>query len=253
MQSTHCIKQERSRIPKNIAVIFAGGFGKRMIGHTIPKQFLEVNGKTVLTYTLEHFQKHEEIDGIILVTLVNWIDYCRDMIGTWGLHKVSAIVSGGATSQESIRNGLQVAQKLYSKDDIVLIHDGVRPLIDAKIITDCIQCVRQHGTAITVSPQMETIMVQGEESERYEIVERDRCRVAKAPQCFYLGDIVDAQQTALSDSKLGFIDCASLMEHYGHSLYAVQGPEDNIKITTELDFHVFQAIMKERGSLHDNR
>lgn len=235
---------------KNIAVVFAAGFGERMRGCTRPKQFLEVHGKPVLAYTLEHFQRHEEIHGIVLVTMADWIDYCRNMIQAWKLDKTDAIIPGGDTSQESICIGLETARKLYSEKDIVLIHDGVRPLIDSQTITHCIQCVRQYGTAITVSPQMETVMMRDKEHEDYEIVERDRCQVARAPQCFYLRDILDVQRKALREHMSKFIDCASLMEYYGHSLHAVRGPDDNIKITTAVDYYVFRSIL-EKGNGHD--
>lgn len=231
---------------KSIALIFAGGDGKRMKGNVVPKQFVELQGKPIVAYTLERFQEHAQIDGIVLVALNGWIDYCASMAKAWKLDKIAAIVPGGASSQESIRLGLEAASELYPSDSIVLIHDGVRPLIDAQTISRCIQGVRQYDTAITVSPQMETAMIEGPEGGRYRIIERSRCRVARAPQCFYLEDILDAHRRALEEHKLQFIDCASMMEYYGHALYPVLGPIDNIKITTELDLRVFHAILEER-------
>ena len=233
---------------KNVALIFAGGDGKRMKGDAVPKQFTELRGKPIVAYTLEHFQEHAEIDGIVLVALSGWIDYCMKMAKAWKLDKIAAIVPGGATSQESIRLGLETASELYPADSIVLIHDGVRPLIDAQTISRCIQSVRQYGTAITVSPQMETAMIEAPNGGRHRIVERSRCRVARAPQCFYLGDILAAHRRAQEENELQFIDCASMMEHYKQSLHPVLGPIDNIKITTELDLHVFHAILEERES-----
>lgn len=231
---------------KYIAVIFAGGTGKRMTQSSRPKQFLEFRGKPVLAYTLEHFQRHQEIDGIVLVALAGWIDYCWDMAAVWHLDKLAAVVPGGGTSQESIRIGLEKARELYGEDTVVLIHDGVRPLIDAATITNCLRCVERYDSAITVSPQMETAMMEEKSTGAWHIVDRDRCRVARAPQCFYLKDILETHRRALEDKHLQFIDSASMMEHFGHTLHPVEGPIENIKITTSLDFHIFRAIMESR-------
>lgn len=234
---------------KNIAVIFAAGTGGRMGNSSRPKQFLELRGKPVLAYTLEHFQRHREIDGIVLVTLKGWTGYCVEMAAAWHIGKLAAVELGGPTSQESIRIGLETARRIYGEDAAVLIHDGVRPLMNEETISECIRCVREYGSAVTVSPQIETIMIEEEGGGPCRIVDRDRCHVARAPQCFYLRDILEAHQRAIADRKCGFIDSASLMEHYGYALHAVEGPLENIKITTALDFQIFKAIMEswERG------
>lgn len=231
---------------KNVAVIFAGGIGRRMENQQIPKQFMELWGKPVLAYTLDCFQNHAEIDGIVLVVLNDWLDYSAKMAETWKLSKIAAIVPGGATSQESIHRGLEAAGRLYETDDIMLIHDGVRPLIDERTITSCIQSVRAYGSAITVSPQMETVMMEDEHSGQFHILDRSRCFAARAPQCFYLGNILNAHRRAVEEGKTDFVDCANMMEYYGHELHSVQGPMDNIKITTALDFHVLRAILETR-------
>ena len=234
---------------KHIAVIFAAGIGGRMEHSSKPKQFLEFQGKPVLAYTMDHFQQHQEIDGIVLVALEGWLDYCWKMAATWRLDKLTAVVPGGETSQESIRIGLEKTREFYGEDVVVLIHDGVRPLIDEETISKCIRSVREYGSAITVSPQMETIMFKDNADGAYHIVDRDKCRVARAPQCFYLGDILAAHHRAVVDHEISFVDSASLMEYYGYELCAVEGPLENIKITTSLDFQVFRAIMEswERG------
>ena len=229
---------------KNIAVIFAAGTGERMGNPSRPKQFLELRDKPVLAYTLEHFQKHREIDGIVLVTLKDWISYCEKMAADWHIDKLAAVELGGLTSQESIRIGLETARRIYGGDVAVLIHDGVRPLVDEETISKCIRCVREYGSAITVSPQTETVMIEEKDGGPCRIVDRDRCRVARAPQCFYLRDILEAHRRAEADRGYRFIDSASLMEHYGYALHTVEGPLENIKITTALDFQIFKAIME---------
>ena len=232
---------------KNIAVIFAAGTGERMGENTGPKQFLKVDNKPVLVYTLENFQRHDEIDGIVLVSLCGWIDSCREMIRTWHLDKVFAVVPGGASSQQSILKGLEAVREHCAEDVVVLIHDGVRPLIDSETISRCIRSVEKYGSAITVSPQMETVLYGETADGPCRIIDRDRCQVARAPQCFYLRDILAAHHRAVLDHRLRFIDSASLMQYYGYALHSVRGPMENIKITTALDFQVFCAIAAAGG------
>lgn len=229
----------------NIAVIFAGGTGHRMNTKTRPKQFLELHGKPILVYTLEQFQNHKEIDAIVLVSLESWLDYCGELINRYRLTKVKAIVAGGESGQESIYNGLRKANELYPDDSIVLIHDGVRPLVDEETITRNIECVKEHGSAITVTPAIETIAIRGENGKVGQIVDRKKCQMAKAPQSFFLKDILGANHKAHEEGR-EFIDCASIMQHYGHSLYVVEGTPENIKITTPEDFYIFRAFVDAR-------
>lgn len=230
----------------NIAVIFAGGTGQRMNTKTRPKQFLELHGKPILIYTLESFQNCEIIDSIIVVMLKDWISYTRDLIDRYRINKVNAIVPGGETGQASIFNGVKKASELYSKESIVLIHDGVRPLMDTSTIERCITCVENHGTAITVSPAIETVAIKDEDGAIGDILPRSNCLIAKAPQCFYLGELYSAHLQAIKDGHQDFIDSASLMQFYGRKLYSVEGPVENIKITTPSDYYIFRAISDAR-------
>lgn len=230
----------------NIAVIFAGGTGQRMNTKTKPKQFLELHGKPILVYTLEQFQKHDEIDAIILVMLDSWIDYSRTLIEQYHLTKVTAIVPGGSTGQESIYNGVKKASELFPMESIILIHDGVRPLVDAETISNNIACVKQNGSAITVSPAIETTVIKSEQGMVGDIIERSRCQLAKAPQSFFLHDLWNAHCKAIDDGNLNFIDSACLMRHYGYPLYTIEGSPENIKITTPSDFYTFRALEDAR-------
>ena len=230
----------------NIAVIFAGGTGQRMNSKTRPKQFLELHGKPIIVYTIEQFQQHNEIDGIIVVCLPSWIDYCSELMERYKLNKVCAVVPGGNSGQESIFNGLQKAHELFPEDSIVLIHDGVRPLINEATITADIACVKECGCAVTVAPATETIALKTSNGEIEDILERSRCQLAKAPQCFYLKDIYDAHLQANKEENHSFIDSACLMRHYGHKIYTVEGPSENIKITTPADFYIFRAMIDAR-------
>lgn len=234
----------------NIAVIFAGGTGTRMNTKSKPKQFLEMHGKPVLIYTLENFENHPMVDSIILVCLESWIEYATFLLKKFGITKVAKIVPGGASGQESIYHGVKTAQELYGGDNVVLIHDGVRPLINEETITHCIASVKENGNGITVSPAIETIFLKNEENNRVgQIFDRSRCEMAKAPQCFKLQEIFDAHEKARSEGLNHFIDSASLMQYYGHELFTVEGPEKNIKITTPSDFYIFRAIMDAKENL----
>lgn len=226
----------------HVAIIFAGGTGQRMNSRTKPKQFLELHGKPILVYTLEKFEKHQLIDGIVLVILDGWVDYCLDLKQQYRLSKIGAIITGGATGQESIFLGLEKAAEIYGDESIALIHDGVRPLIDAETITNNIDCVHKNGTAITVTQAIETVTVKNENGLVGQVIERSRCELARAPQSFFIKDLLDAHHRAKQDSRT-FIDSASLMKFYGHPLYTVEGPSENIKITTPLDFYIFRAIV----------
>lgn len=230
----------------NIAVIFAGGTGQRMKAKTKPKQFLELHGKPILVYTIEHFQRHKDIDGVVLVILKSWIDYCKELIETYRLTKVTAVIAGGNTGQESIYNGLSEVEKLYGTENVtVLVHDGVRPLIDEQTITNALDCVRAHGNAITVTPAIETVSMTDETGKIVNVMDRSQCFMARAPQCFRLAELLGSHRKAIQE-KLEFIDSASMMRHYGYDLYTVEGAIENIKITTPSDFYIFRAIVDAR-------
>ena len=213
---------------------------------TKPKQFLELHGKPILVYTLEQFQRHDEINAIILVMLESWIDYCKELVKQYNLAKVAAIVPGGNTGQQSIYNGIKTAEELFPMNSIVLIHDGVRPLIDADTISRNIACVKQYGSAITVSPAVETTVIKNDQGLVGEIIERSCCQLAKAPQSFILSDLWSAHCRAISDGNMEFIDSACLMKYYGYSLHTVDGSPENIKITTPSDFYTFRALEDAR-------
>lgn len=229
----------------NIAVIFAGGTGQRMNTKSKPKQFLEMHGKPVLIYTMENFQNHPQIDAIVLVCLESWIDYAEKLLKKFGITKVKAVVPGGKTGQESIFHGIKKVHELFGDENIVLIHDGVRPLINEDVITRCIESVKSHGNAITVAPAIETIFVK-KDNKVGKIFKRSKCLMGKAPQCFYEKDIYNAHLKANEEHLMDFIDSADLMQHYGFELYTVEGPAENIKITTPSDFYTFRAIMDAR-------
>ena len=230
----------------NVAVIFAGGTGQRMNTKTKPKQFLELHGKPILIYTLEQFQQCKVIDGIVLVMLESWMPYAEELMDRYRITKVKAVIPGGDSGQASIFNGIAKAAELYPEESVVLIHDGVRPLIDVQTIEECVACAEKNGNAITVSPAIETIALLNDDDSVGKILPRSRCQMAKAPQCFKLGEILTAHLQSKKEGLSDFIDSASMMQYYETKLFTVIGPPENIKITTPSDFYIFRAIVDAR-------
>jgi 2-C-methyl-D-erythritol 4-phosphate cytidylyltransferase len=234
----------------NIGVIFAGGSGRRMNTKSRPKQFLEYNGKPIIVYTLELFDNHPMIDGIVVVCIEDWIPFLEKQLKKFEINKVVKIVRGGNSGQESIFNGLVAAEE-YTKDisdTVVLIHDGVRPLIKEETITDNINTVREKGNCITCIPATETFIVKQSDGG-LEIPTRDNSLIARAPQSFYLNDILKAHRQAQKEGKTDFIDSCTMMSYYGHKINTIIGPMENIKITTPTDFFIFKAMVE----VHENQ
>lgn len=230
----------------NIAIIFAGGTGQRMNSRTKPKQFLELHGKPIIIYTLEHFEQHEQIEGIIVVCVAGWIDYCRELLKKYQITKVKAVIPGGETGMLSRFEGVKKAAELYPEDTICLMHDGVRPLIDHDLISRNIASVEKYGSGVTVAPAVETIAVKNRDNKVGKIIDRSLCQMAKAPQSFRLGELLKAHQEAVDAGETDCIDTAYLMQQSGHDVYTVEGSAENIKITTPTDFYTFRALMDIR-------
>lgn len=236
----------------NLGVIFAGGCGTRMNTKSKPKQFLDLNGKPIIVYTIELFDNHPQIDGIVVVCIEPWIPYLKKMIRKFEITKVVRIVPGGNSGQESIYNGLCAAEDFTKEkneqNSIVLIHDGVRPLITEETITANIAKVKECGSCITTVPAIETVIIDNHDGT-LAIPKRSDCLMARAPQSFYLKDILEAHRRSQAEGKTEFIDSCSLMSHYGYKLGLVQGPMENIKITTPTDYFVLRAMVE----VHENQ
>ena len=233
----------------NIAVIFAGGSGLRMHTKSLPKQFLDLNGKPIIIYTLELFDNHPGIDAIVVACIESWIPFLEKQLRKFEINKVVKIVPGGESGQASIYNGLCAAEayikskNVASEDTTVLIHDGVRPLITEETITDNINKVAEVGSCITCIPATETLVVKQHDGS-LEIPSRADSLIARAPQSFLLSDILTAHRRAIDEKKNDFIDSCTMMSHYGYRLGTIIGPMENIKITTPTDFFVLRAMVK---------
>ena len=239
-------KQEK---PKVIAVVIAGGVGNRM-GHDIPKQFINVNDKPILIYTLEAFEKHPEVDAIEVVCLDGWHDVLRAYAKQFKITKLKWVVSGGNTGQESIRNGVYNLEKECNDEDIIIIHDGIRPLVDKEVLSDVIVKCKQYGNAVTSMPYNEQIFVKTDEATTNKYIPRETLRRVSTPQAYQYAKLNWAYHEAF-EKEIGIYGSSytnTMMVDLGETLYFAAGSDKNIKLTTKDDLEIFKALMKLEDS-----
>jgi len=227
---------------KKIAIIIAGGSGKRM-GQDIPKQFINVGDKPIIIYTLEAFQKHPSIDGIIVVCIDGWHEILRSYAKQFNITKLVSIVSGGACGQESIKKGLDEAKKLYSNEDIVLIHDAIRPMVSDEVISDNIAKCEIYGNATSVVPVTTVVLQKDHEEYSNNVVDRDNLYLTQTPQAFVLKDILSAHEEAKKKGITNSVASCSLYIELGRKVYYSIGNETNIKLTRPGDIQIFKALL----------
>lgn len=232
---------------KNLAIIFAGGSGARM-GSGIPKQFIEVHGKPIIIHTLEIFEEHPKIDAIYIACKGDYIPRLEKMLKRFMITKVEKVVPGGATGQDSIRNALEAAAENHGGDSIVLIHDGVRPCITGELIDDDLECVMKKGSAVTCTALFETPVISREGTYVEDVPPRSELFTAQAPQCFYLGEVLEAHKEIRKKNPeyAGIVDTCSLMKACGKNVAIVKGNRGNIKVTTPEDLYTFRAMIEYR-------
>ena len=226
----------------NIALIIAGGSGQRM-QQQIPKQFLNVNDKPIIIYTLEAFQKHPDIDEIGVVCIEGWHDILKAYARQYNITKLKWVIPGGENGQGSIRNGVYEAESRYGKDDILLIHDAIRPMVSHEVISDCIVQCRRHGSAITVTPCNTAVLRKTEDEASTEVVPRDRLAMTQTPQAFPIGRIADIHRRALECGITNSVASCTLMIEMGEKVHFSIGSETNIKLTTPDDLKIFKALL----------
>lgn len=231
----------------NIALIIAGGSGNRM-GQSIPKQFLTINERPVIIYTLEAFQKHPEIDKIAVVCIEGWQFVLQAYANQFNITKLKYIVPGGLNGQDSIRNGVFELEKYFKDDDIVLIHDAIRPLVSADIISDCIRVTRDKGNAITVIPCAEAMIETEDGVVSVGSYPRDRLKRTQTPQGFYIGDICNLHRKAMQKGITNSVASCTLKIELGECVYFSKGSEKNIKLTTVEDLDIFKALLMAKRS-----
>ena len=231
----------------NIGLLIAGGSGNRM-HQDIPKQFITVNERPVIVYTLEAFEKHPEIDAIAVVCIEGWEQVLWAYAKQFNITKLKYVVPGGKNGQDSIRNGVYELEKHYSPEDIVLIHDAIRPMVSAEIISDNIRVAMEHGNAITVIPCAEAMMQTEDGVVSVGSYPRDRLKRTQTPQAFHIGQICDLHRRALEAGITNSVASCTLMIEMGEQVYFSSGSEKNIKLTTVEDIDIFKALLAAKRS-----
>ena len=231
----------------NIGLIIAGGSGNRM-HQDIPKQFITVNERPVIVYTLEAFEHHPEIDAIAVVCIEGWEQVLWAYARQFNVTKLQYVVCGGRNGQDSIRNGLFELEKHFAPDDIVLVHDAIRPMVSAEIISDNIRVAREFGNAIAVIPCAEAMLQTEDGAVSIGSYPRDRLKRTQTPQAFRLGEICDLHRRALAAGITNSIASCTLKIEMGEQVYFSAGSEKNIKLTTVEDIDIFKALLAAKRS-----
>ena len=229
----------------NVALIIAGGSGHRM-GQDIPKQFINVYDKPVLIYTLEGFQKHPMIDAIELVCIDGWHDVARAYAKQFGIDKLKWVISGGESGQESIRNGVYNLEDKCGEEDIVIIHDGIRPLVEPSVLSDVINTCQKYGNGVTSMPYNEQIFIKDDDISTVQYIPRETLRRVQTPQAYKFGKLDRAYHEAF-EKGIGIHGSSytnTMMVELGERLYFAAGSDKNIKLTTRDDLEMFKAYLK---------
>ena len=228
-----------------VAIILAGGTGHRM-GQDIPKQFINIYDKPVLLYTLEGFQNHPMVDAIEVVCLEGWHDVVRAYAHQFNITKLRWVITGGDTGQESIRNGVYNLEGVWTEDDIVIIHDGIRPLVDQSVLTDVIQVCMAKGNGVTSMPYNEQIFIKDDEESTTKYIPRETLRRVSTPQAYKFGKLLWAYREAFAKG-IGIYGSSytnTMFVELGERLYFAAGSDKNIKLTTKDDLELFKAYLK---------
>lgn len=229
----------------NLALIIAGGVGSRT-HQEIPKQFINVYDKPIIVYTLEAFQNHPNIDAIEVVCLDGWHDILKAYAKQFGITKLEGVVNGGDTGQESIRNGLfDLAARHANADDVVLVHDAIRPMVSSDIISDNIHVCRKYGNAITVVPCAAAMLKTEDAVSSSGVIPRDNLKTTQTPQTFFLNELVEAHHEAERRGITNSIASCTLYIDLGRTVYFSAGSEKNLKITTVEDIEIFMALLHQ--------
>ena len=216
------------------------------MGQEIPKQFLTVNDKPVIAYTMEAFQKHPDIDAIAVVCVEGWDSILSAYARQYGITKLKHIIPGGENGQSSIRNGVFELEKHYAPTDLVLIHDAIRPMVSQSIISGCIATAREHGSAIVTIPCQEAMLETDDQVSTCSSYPREKLKRTQTPQGFPIGAIANAHRRALEKGITNSVASCTMMVELGETIYFCAGSEKNIKLTTPDDMEIFKALLSLR-------
>lgn len=228
---------------KKIALLTASGVGSRM-GQDIPKQFINVYDKPVIVYTMECFQRHPEIDAIVVVCLKGWENVLTAYAKQFNITKLVSIVNGGQTGFESIIKGTKEVKRLFSDEDIILVHDGIRPNLSSDIISNNLAVCEKHGNAIVSIPCREAMIYSENKEYGTKEINRDNLVRTQTPHSFKLGELFEMQEEALKKGITNTVAMVTLLTDLGKTAYFSPGSEKNIKLTTPDDIEIFKALLK---------
>jgi 2-C-methyl-D-erythritol 4-phosphate cytidylyltransferase len=227
----------------NIALLTAAGASTRM-NQDIPKQFLHVNNKPIIMYTMEVFEKHPNIDAIIVVCLEGWHDILKAYAKQFGISKLRWVVSGGKTAQESIKNGLLKLKQHCEAEDVVIIHAGNRPMVSKDIISDSIAKFKLYGNAVAAIPCVEAVFISENGGSSVSCIPREKLLRTQTPQTYTLAKLLWAHEEAEKRGILNTAASCTLMCELGETVYFSAGSEKNIKLTTVDDIEIFKALLQ---------
>ncbi len=236
----------------NYGLILAGGVGQRMRRTGMPKQFLEVFGKPIIIYTLQKFEYCEDIDAVVIACHSSWKDYMESLLQRYGIKKVKAVISGGKDRQDSVLNGLRYIQANGTSDeDVVVIHDGVRPLIQENILSENIRVAKKYGNAMTVRPVIESVVITDQNEVSFgDFKKRDDTYSLTAPQSFKLGVLTRAyKEIEGKEAPIPLLDSALVFTYLGNKVHIIKENNNNIKVTTPEDYYILKAMLE----LEENR
>ena len=224
------------------AMLFAGGVGRRMKSDDLPKQFIEIGGKPIIVRTMEHFEKHPEVDRIVVACKEDWIDHLEALIKDYKITKVHSVVPGGATGYASIHNGVMETSKFMTDpDDIILICDGVRPMLTERLISDSIRYARECGTSVPVTPSIDSLLFSEDGKFCEKSYERSSMYITQAPQGYTMEKILWAHSEAERRGILNPVSSSELFIELGEKVRLFEGERINIKVTTQEDLEILNA------------
>lgn len=226
----------------NYVILLAGGVGKRM-GADIPKQFIKVAGKPIIVYSIENFQRNEQIEKIVVVCVKEWIDYVKELVKEYVLTKVECIIEGGSTGHDSIKNGVFFLKDKVNPDDFIIVHDAVRPILPQKAINEVLRVAHEKGNASSSIVCHPPIVYTEDGESGVKDVDREHVMLTASPQAYKFSLALSCYEKAEAENKNNFTFTSSLLIHYGERVYFAKGTTSNIKVTKKEDIALFEALL----------
>lgn len=226
----------------NYVILLAGGIGKRM-GADMPKQFIKVEGKPIIVYSIENFQRNEQIEKIVVVCVKDWIDYVKELVKEYGLTKVEWIIEGGNTGHDSIKNGVFFLKDKVNPDDYIIVHDAVRPILPQKAINEVLRVAHEKGNASSSIVCHPPIVYTEDGESGVKDIDREHVMLTASPQAYEFSLALNCYEKAEAENKNNFSFTSSLLIYYGERVYFAKGTTSNIKVTKKEDIALFEALL----------